>query len=61
MENLVNSLVQYGALGVVAAVSLYQSWILHNKFCSLLESTIRIQERLLNQIEVCHEISKSKS
>jgi hypothetical protein len=47
MESLLNSFVQYGALGCVAAVSLYQVYVLQRKLIDVIEkNTIALTKML---------------
>lgn len=59
MEYL-ESLVQYGALGSVAAVSMYQTWVMTKKLFTMAEKMTAAMVGFTNAMEKCQGIHEKK-
>jgi hypothetical protein len=55
MENIFNSLIQYGALGCVAAVSLYQVWVMQKKLFDIIEKNTIALTKMITMLEEINE------
>jgi hypothetical protein len=53
MEQVVNTFIQYGALGAVAIVSIYNTWVMQKKLFSMIEKMVEVNTLLLATMEKC--------
>ena len=51
MELLIQEFVQYGALGLVAAVSIYQSWTTQKKLLKIIEDHTRASTQMTDAVK----------
>jgi hypothetical protein len=61
MENIFNSLIQYGALGCVAAVSLYQVWVMQKKLFDIIEKNTIALTKMIAMLEEINDGLKYES
>jgi len=57
---MIESLIQYGALGSVAAVSMYQTWIMQKKLFEIIETNTKAIGEFTKAMEGCQVIHGKK-
>lgn len=57
---LIDGLVQYGALGSVAAVSMFQTWVMTKKLFEIVEKITITMAGFTKAMEKCQIIHESK-